>query len=550
MSDIKHKLAPRSLITNIVSKEKFLCGNKLVFGVKGGKNMAELISVHKPTTATGKPHLVFIHGLDGDIRKTWMVDPEDSEMLWPKWVGEKTACPVWLLGYQAAMTRWQSGSMALPRQATAVIERLSNEPELMEGPLILIGHSLGGLVIKTALQHGMSGGVDRHARIARNIKGIAFVGTPHFGSKLASFVAWSHFMRANPQMNDLRLNNANLETLNQYFLKLRGELNFKTRIFIETQPVRLPCWLGGRWLPGVTIVSSMSSQGHIPGEVGIPIEANHITICKPKDQNAAIHTSLVAFVREVEAANSPTAQIDTALTSESVEALSPGQRTDTKVHLAFSMSCDSSDSDAGVCTSVCLVTDAPDRLRQQIQSVWKQIQQDPLVNAATKKRLQGSSLRILLADPGTRAVVLRALAVMSFSAYLYYCSKGALNKLSQEERVLKLITVPLVHRLSKKGERFKQVHDRLSDMPIYLAQAADEVRSSYHRTVVVPTHGDRKYSVLEELASLIAQVCSGHLAAPESAESGDLFESLRTRIRYAENVDTGEKHTRDKNPLP
>ena len=30
----------------------------------------------------------------------------------------------------------------------------------------------------------------------------------------------------------------------------------------------------------------------------------------------------------------------------------------------------------------------------------------------------------------------------------------------------------------------------------------------------------------------------------------ELFESLRTRIRYAENLATGDKHKRDVNPLP
>ena len=121
--------------------------------------------------------------------------------------------------------------MALPRLATSVVERLSNEPSLSDVPLILIGHSLGGLVIKTALQHGMSRDVERHKELASNIKGIAFVGTPHFGSKLATITAWFHFMRANPQVSGLRLDDEHLETLNQYFLKLRTELGFKTRIF-------------------------------------------------------------------------------------------------------------------------------------------------------------------------------------------------------------------------------------------------------------------------------------------------------------------------------
>ncbi|CAH1212086.1 conserved hypothetical protein [Candidatus Nitrotoga sp. BS] len=518
--------------------------------------MANLISIHEPLKTTGKPRLVFIHGLDGDIRKTWMADPEDKSTLWPRWVGEDTGCPVWLLGYGAAMTRWKADAMALSRQATAVLERLSNEPKLLGGPLILIGHSLGGLVIKTALQQGMSRDVERHKELARNIKGIAFVGTPHFGSKLATIVAWAHLMRANPQVSDLRLDDSHLEVLNQYFLNLRTDLGFKTRIFMETQPVRLPWWLGGRLLPGVTIVSPMSSWAHIPGEVGIPIEADHITICKPKDRSAAIHASLIAFIREVEAATSlPTKAIIKAshpLPSENIEAVSPEHRADTSVHLAlstFGVYLDA-DADAPVCASVYLVTDAPDRLRQQLQKIPVLIQQDSLVNAAAKKRAQSTSLQQLVEDLGTRALVLRELAVMSFSAYMYYGPKEAFNKLSREERISKFFVDPLVHRLSKKGERFEQVHTRLADMPTYLKLATETVLSAYHRAVDVPRPGTNKYSVLEELAALIAQACARHLSAPENAETANLFENLRTRIRYAENVITGEKHKRDSNPLP
>jgi len=516
--------------------------------------MADLIPVYEPVNTTGKPRLVFIHGLDGDIRKTWMADPKINSMLWPRWVGEDTGCPVWLLGYGAAMTRWKADAMALPRQATAVLERLSNEPKLLDGPLILIGHSLGGLVIKTALQHGMSRDVERHKELARNIKGIAFVGTPQFGSKLATIAAWAHFMRANPQVHELRLDNAHLETLNQYFLKLRAELNFKTRIFMETQPVRLPWWLGGKLLPGMTIVSPMSSEAHIPGEVGIPIEADHITICKPKDRNAAIHSSLIGFIHEVEAATSPSAKKNTSapLSSENIEAVSPEHRADTSVHLALSTFevCLDADTDAPICTSVCLVTDAPDRLRQQLLKIPVLIQQDPLINAAAKKQVQIASLQQLVENPGTKAAVLREFSVMSFSAYTYYCPKEAFNKLSRKERVHKLIVDPLIHRLSKKGERFEQVHARLADMPTYLDHAAEKVLSAYHRNVDVPRPGASKYAAIEEFAALIAQACARHLSAPKNAETSNLFESLRTRIRYAENIATGERHKRDVNPLP
>jgi len=517
--------------------------------------MADLIQIHNPTDATSKARLVFIHGLDGDIKKTWTTDSSDPTMLWPKWMGEDLNCPVWLLGYGAATTRWKSDSMALPRQATAVLERLSSEPALMDGPLILVGHSLGGLIIKTALQHGMSREVARHEKLVRNIKGIAFVGTPHFGSRLASWAAWSHFARANPQMSDLRLDNANLETLNQYFLKLRRELAIKTRVFIETEPVRLPVWALGRIIPGVTIVSPMSAEAHIPGEVGIPVEANHVSISKPRDRSAAVHSSMMSFVREVETASVESRGAVGSLAapnSHQLEAISPDQVPAHKVHLSFARSCDLQRADFPhqIYTSVCIVTDAPDRLRQQLEGIGKRIAQNPLISTAAKSDIENASLKELALHPVLSSAAFGELATMSFSAYLYYCPASTFRELSEQDCTRKLIVLPLVHRLSKLGESFEQVHANAFDISPYIKQAVNEIQSKFHRDVNIPQAGARKYSILEELAAFLAFLSSDHLSNLSASEAAHRFEGIRTRLRYAENVATGEKHTRDSNPLP
>ncbi len=241
-----------------------------------------------------------------------------------------------------------------------------------------------------------------------------------------------------------------------------------------------------------------------------------------------------------------------SLPIEPIEAISPEHKVDSSVHLVFSAFCIPLDADADgpISTSVCIVTDAPDRLRKHLQQIPAQIQKDPLVNTQAKTRSQSASLQQLADDPGTRFLVLRELATLSFSAYLYYCPKEAFDKLSRDERIQKLLVTPLVHRLSKKGERFEQVHTHLCDMPDYLKQASSAIFSSYHRTVNVPSAGASKYSILEELSTLIAQASAQHLAMPTNPETSSVFENLRTRIRYAENVATGDKHKRDVNPLP
>jgi hypothetical protein len=42
-----------------------------------------------------------------------------------------------------------------------------------------------------------------------------------------------------------------------------------------------------------------SGDPHVPGEVPIPIAADHATICKPESRHGAqIHDSLLDFIRE------------------------------------------------------------------------------------------------------------------------------------------------------------------------------------------------------------------------------------------------------------
>lgn len=95
-----------------------------------------------------------------------MHNPKDDSSLWPVWLGEDTKCDAWTLGYDAAISGWQDAAMPLPRQGTSVLDRLVNQPELAGRRLLLIGHSMGGLVIKTAIVHGMTQGVARQRWLA------------------------------------------------------------------------------------------------------------------------------------------------------------------------------------------------------------------------------------------------------------------------------------------------------------------------------------------------------------------------------------------------
>jgi len=518
--------------------------------------MAELIQVHNPVNATGKPHIVFVHGLDGDVRNTWMSNPIESSTLWPKWLGEDTQCPVWLLGYASATSRWKGDAMALPRQATAVLECLATEPELRSAPLVLVGHSLGGLVIKTVLKQGMGRDVERHRFLVQSIKGIAFIGTPHFGSRLASIASSLRILRVNPQVSDLALDDAYLEELNQLFVKLHKDLGIKVRVYSETQPLRLTGLL--RWLPlGATVVSPSNSHPHIPDEAGIPVEADHRSICKPMDRTSGIYPSMRAFIGDVEAAVAP--RTPTAangrlrpVPSERFEADLAKEKADKTAHLTFATHgyVGTGSSAVRVCGALCLTTDDPERLRKTLEKVRAAVAADPIVPAATKAQLAKASLREIVQTPIAKVTALRQLSTTSFSAYFYYCHKSDFDAMPVEKRAQALLLMPLFHRLSKRNQHIERVNSQVPEVLTLLANARQRVVETYKREPSMPVLGSTKFAPLEELASFVVSASCNYLSNRQDASAAEVFENLRTRIRYAENVATGDKHLRDVNPLP
>jgi hypothetical protein len=195
------------------------------------------------------------------------------------------------------------------------------------------------------------------------------------------------------------------------------------------------------------------------------------------------------------------------------------------------------------------VTDDPERFSKGLADLWLRVKRDALVPIGSKKLLEQASLKELVLAPSAQAVVLSALATISFSAYVYYAFASAFNGLPEDQRHRAILFKPLFHRLSKKGERFVQVHTRVSGVQVVLKQVSAEVALRFHRTAEIPKPGSARYSNLAELANFLAWTVGQHLSQPSDLIASAIFESFRTRIRYAENVVTGEKHTRDVNPL-
>ncbi len=264
--------------------------------------MAQLLCIHKADNGSGpvrKPQLVFIHGLGGDIKSTWMHDPEVPESLWPGWVGVDAGLTTWVLGYDAALSAWRDSAMPLPDQGSTVLDALVSESELGQADLVLVGHSLGGLVIKTALVNAMTQGVPRYEALAKRVRGVVFVATPHAGSELAKLAkSISVLLRTNEQVGNMASHDAHLRNLSDQFRHQHKKLGFGVRTFAEMRGVFVgKKFLGLRLGSELTVVDPSSSNPHVADEVPVRLPQDHFSICKPQDRKEQIHKSLLEFLR-------------------------------------------------------------------------------------------------------------------------------------------------------------------------------------------------------------------------------------------------------------
>jgi pimeloyl-ACP methyl ester carboxylesterase len=259
--------------------------------------MDTLKQVHTASTANAL-NVIFVHGLGGDARLTWMHNPKDHTTLWPTWIGEDADCNVWIAGYGAAISGWTEAAMHLRDQGEALFAALQAEPRLRQGQLVMIGHSLGGLVIKSGMTQAQTLGDTRREAVLARIAAVVFIGTPHQGSSLATLASGiSTPLRINPQVVNMASDDAWLKLLNDQFRNLQAQQQFRVRVFFETKGILLgrKIWLfqlGKR----VTIVDRNSSDPGIAQVIPTGLEGNHFEIAKPTSRDHLGHKLLLEFL--------------------------------------------------------------------------------------------------------------------------------------------------------------------------------------------------------------------------------------------------------------
>ena len=134
--------------------------------------------------------VVAVHGLQGSAIRTW---EHSNGKMWLKdfLPPEIPFARIMTFGYDSTVLLSKSVAK-IEDKALELLNQLSLERSLLEPadsngrPIVFIGHSLGGILVKKAiiLAHERSDEPE-YKDILDNTKGIAFLGTPHRGSDSA-----------------------------------------------------------------------------------------------------------------------------------------------------------------------------------------------------------------------------------------------------------------------------------------------------------------------------------------------------------------------------
>ncbi|KAI0015721.1 hypothetical protein F4780DRAFT_50133 [Xylariomycetidae sp. FL0641] len=218
--------------------------------------------------------MVFVHGLRGGSIKTWRKG-SDPRNFWPQlWLPlerEFRNVNIHSFGYDSDWASTKSSILNVHDFGQSLLEEMRNSPYLREnrkGPIILVGHSMGGLVIKKAFI--LSKDVpDLDGRI----RCIFFLATPHRGSDYASILnnilTVSGVLSPRQYVADLITGSTSAQLINEDFGKHAHDLPIFS--FYETL----------RMSPGLIVAKHSAVLG--PGfrkERVQYIDANHRDICK------------------------------------------------------------------------------------------------------------------------------------------------------------------------------------------------------------------------------------------------------------------------------
>ncbi|KAB5566796.1 NACHT and WD domain protein, partial [Coniochaeta sp. 2T2.1] len=207
--------------------------------------------------------IIFVHGLRGGSVKTWRKG-DDPALFWPK---------AWL-PFEKGFEHANIYSFGYDSDWLTATKRLLNVhnfgTELFETPIILVGHSMGGLVIKKASTDAFSAFSDS---LKTRLRCIFFLATPHRGSDYAGILRNILSVSGVPKdyVHDLTKGASSTEVINEDFVRFIDDVSLFS--FYESLPMKI-----GGVSSGLIVEKSSAVLGMPSHSFSDPFDPNYIKL--------------------------------------------------------------------------------------------------------------------------------------------------------------------------------------------------------------------------------------------------------------------------------
>ncbi|XP_028858727.1 protein SERAC1 isoform X2 [Denticeps clupeoides] len=268
------------------------------------------VYVLHPQCRTSQPikaDVLFVHGLLGAAFKTWRQKDlseddkpsaarEDYTECWPKtWLAAD--CPyirVLSVEYDTHLSDWRAKCPAenqrksLAYRSRELLAKLKTAG-VGDRPVVWVAHSMGGLLVKRMLADA-SEDPDLKS-LLKNTKGVVFYSVPHRGTFMAEYsVSVRYLLFPSIEVRELCRDSPALRDLNENFLNIAKDRDFKVLSFVETLPTTVGPMIK------ILVVPAQSADLGI-GDL-IQVDMDHLNICKPEKKDSFLYKRSLQFIQE------------------------------------------------------------------------------------------------------------------------------------------------------------------------------------------------------------------------------------------------------------
>ncbi|XP_055535747.1 protein SERAC1 isoform X2 [Wyeomyia smithii] len=203
------------------------------------------------------------------------------------------------LNYDSSLSQWSASGCPcekydgkLEKRAMEFLKKLAHSNIGQDRPVVWVGHSMGGLLIKSIIVQAASSGDPAVRQIAHNSRAIMFLGTPHRGSAVAKLKQHtSALVWPSVEVRELEENSKQLLHLNKTFLKTICSFRRKPEIVsvCEGRP---------------TVLTSFKLAFHIVPEQSARIDEgdfyltgdDHLNLSKPVCRQSFLYQRLIGTI--------------------------------------------------------------------------------------------------------------------------------------------------------------------------------------------------------------------------------------------------------------